>query len=677
LSASAQKLAELLAVLGRPAEGVLLDRLLPDKDSRLAAQAELIRKQVAVETHNRLWLAHDWLGDKIRASMESSKRVSYHARIAAALRTLANCDLAERAIHQAEAGEWEEALEDALAAGEQDLAEGRPTALSGMLALAEQMVEKIGIAENDPRRWPYLALREGFYSFIERGPAWIRELDAMEQVARESDRPDWLLETLIRRGRAYRDLGRPDEAEKTLRQAAELAQSISSPGEAMARGLLAAVLDDRGATAEALLEAEQANRIAKEAADDITRFRTAGNLAYMQMRSGKVEEARQLMSDLLADPAIHKHPVVAARAIRQLGIIQIAARDYESGLDNLRQSVTHARSTGDLHTSLICQTSLVYELARFGLFVEAYPLGETTLELARGLQAKTQIGTLLNSLTSISFYRGDLDQAWSQAQASVAAAERAGLPEYVASCLGMLAAVALRRQRLNLARDAIKRAEQLLARVEHPTILTISHIAAQVWLESGERQLAARAAHQAIRQVVDVGIPAIATIGVLWEAAQVTAAVEGRPAAQPVYARAYQRLLDDMHCMQSVDLRRAFLNAFPAHRALLDFPYSGPRCLVELPTRGAPTGRPLHSDELVPVVWTLHAPGDLPLETTAGRRQRLERLCVEAVDQGAKATVDELAQALSVSPRTIQRDLQSLRRYGMRVETYGERSDQS
>lgn len=674
LSTPARELADLLAVCGRPVEEGLLDQLWADKDILLSAQAELIRKQVALETQGRLLLAHGWLGERIRASLEHSRRVSFHARLAAALRAIPTSDPAERAYHQAQAGEWAAAYQDALAAGERDLLEGRSTSPTWMISLAEEAVEKMGMAVNDPRRWPFLALRESFYASVDRGPAWLREQEAMEQLARDNDRPDWLIEALIRRGRAQRELGKPGEAEMTLRRAADLAQQTASAAEVIARSLLSAVLDDRGAAKEALLEAERASQIARDGVDDLTRLRSLINLAYMQMRSGKVEEAKRLMNNLLADPAGHRQPVIVARAMRQLGIIQIAARDYESGLENLRQSVQYARKTGDLHSILICQTSLVYELTRFGLFIEGQPLAETTLELARRLQAKSQIGTLLNSMTGMAFYRGDLEQAWMLAQDSVASAEAAGLPEYVASSLSSLAAVALSCDHNYSAREAILRAERILAAVTHPTMLTINHIAARVWLSLGDRQRAGDAAYQAVNQVVDKGIPAIESIGVLWEAANVIAAVEGQAAAQPVYIRAYERLISDMGQLRSLALRRVFLNAHPAHRALLDFTCKSSQCLVLLPLRGVPTGRPLHNDELAPVVWTVHTAEDPPLYTAAGRRQRQQRMCTQAKEQGTLATVERLAKQLSVSARTVQRDLQHLRLAGSEVETYGERS---
>ena len=54
-------------------------------------------------------------------------------------------------------------------------------------------------------------------------------------------------------------------------------------------------------------------------------------------------------------------------------------------------------------------------------------------------------------------------------------------------------------------------------------------------------------------------------------------------------------------------------------------------------------------------------PADMVLRQSQGaialRRSRLSRLLREAESQGASPTVAQLAEALGISPRTIQRDL--------------------
>ena len=89
-----------------------------------------------------------------------------------------------------------------------------------------------------------------------------------------------------------------------------------------------------------------------------------------------------------------------------------------------------------------------------------------------------------------------------------------------------------------------------------------------------------------------------------------------------------------------------------------------------LPRATAPIGRPLYSHELVDVSWALSEPADWEVENAAERRKhRLGRLVAQAEEAGALARVSDLASALSVSERTIKRDLADLRAAGVPLRT--------
>jgi DNA-binding SARP family transcriptional activator len=96
---------------------------------------------------------------------------------------------------------------------------------------------------------------------------------------------------------------------------------------------------------------------------------------------------------------------------------------------------------------------------------------------------------------------------------------------------------------------------------------------------------------------------------------------------------------------------------------------------VLLARRGIPRGRPLRPDELVEVVWTVELAeqcevGQTPNKATA-RQDRLRRLCTEAAAQGAEPTVGDLASALGVTARTVDRDIAALRAAGEVLATRG------
>jgi DNA-binding SARP family transcriptional activator len=96
---------------------------------------------------------------------------------------------------------------------------------------------------------------------------------------------------------------------------------------------------------------------------------------------------------------------------------------------------------------------------------------------------------------------------------------------------------------------------------------------------------------------------------------------------------------------------------------------------VLLARRGIPRGRPLRPEELVEVVWTVEPPEQREVGQTANkaavRQERLRRLCTEAAAQGAEPTVGDLASALGVTARTVDRDIAVLRAAGETLATRG------
>jgi hypothetical protein len=98
---------------------------------------------------------------------------------------------------------------------------------------------------------------------------------------------------------------------------------------------------------------------------------------------------------------------------------------------------------------------------------------------------------------------------------------------------------------------------------------------------------------------------------------------------------------------------------------------------VTLAQRSAKHGQPLADTPMTEVIWTLDAGmEDRQVMRQHGRkalrRTRILRLLSEAVDQGAAATQEDLAQALQVSVRTIKRDCALLRSQGTYLPMRGD-----
>lgn len=136
--------------------------------------------------------------------------------------------------------------------------------------------------------------------------------------------------------------------------------------------------------------------------------------------------------------------------------------------------------------------------------------------------------------------------------------------------------------------------------------------------------------------------------------------------SQAMLTRAYEGLLAGAAEIEDEAARQAFFQRNPTTRRLMgELRARG----IVVPQGGGTITRLLaaqRGDRDVCVVWTVDAgPADAAVKRVHGaialRRSRLSRLLNEAEDQGAWPTAAQLAEALGVSERTVQRDLAAMR----------------
>jgi tetratricopeptide (TPR) repeat protein len=142
-------------------------------------------------------------------------------------------------------------------------------------------------------------------------------------------------------------------------------------------------------------------------------------------------------------------------------------------------------------------------------------------------------------------------------------------------------------------------------------------------------------------------------------------------------ALAREQMMQLCLLLEDVQLRRDYWHNLPVHKDIQRYWQAGGVCeTVWLAGTEVPLGRPLTDDDLLPVTWTLaDGVGDTAVRQQSGkaglRRHQLRRLADEAYAQGALPTDVDLAQALGVSVRTVERDRKALAEAGFVLRTRG------
>jgi len=192
-------------------------------------------------------------------------------------------------------------------------------------------------------------------------------------------------------------------------------------------------------------------------------------------------------------------------------------------------------------------------------------------------------------------------------------------------------------------------------------------------LALGHAEEAVAALQQALTIADEVGLPAVQwqTLAALGRAHRTRGDL---PAAREALKRAVCTVETLAGQIGDEGLRAGFLAAGPVRRLREDQADLGRQIHVRLARPDAPTGRPLTDDERIEVTWTVDAGApDAALLAAEGkvalRRARLRRLLGEAAAQGGRPTEEDLAGALSVTPRTVRSDLAALRQAGQPVRT--------
>ena len=384
-------------------------------------------------------------------------------------------------------------------------------------------------------------------------------------------------------------------------------------------------------------------------------------------------------------------------------------------IENLRRALAIYLELGDEYHEQHCRVSLANAYLLRGAFDEVLQSCDTVLPFFRASDARYSIAEC-QYLRGLALYAiGRLPEAL------------AALDETVDVCqgLGITAAVQVNRMYRGQVLRALGRYDEGQRDLE-AACLTDDRLVkpralsalAELWLDRGDDAQAFEAVSQALALVQDVGSQPYLGVA-LRVLGQVRAADVAQRLASPSrdLPDAEKCFLSSIALLEAAqyesDLAIAYAvygryltaqgRATEAHAALRQAQARARRCgmaallesldsalqqaipapsapdvgqvRVQLARQGTPRGRPLRPNDFVEVIWTIESAEYLMARSQGGkvaeRHSRIRRLCAEALAQGAEPTVGDLADALGVNGRTVDRDIAALRAAGELVVTRG------
>jgi tetratricopeptide (TPR) repeat protein len=174
-----------------------------------------------------------------------------------------------------------------------------------------------------------------------------------------------------------------------------------------------------------------------------------------------------LLLRLVAGARSRRDRPLEARALLSLGVARTRTRDERSGADAFRAALAVARDAHALDVAANASMNLGVSDLRRGDFVAAYDACQDALRLYTTLRSNTNRLIALYNLANLERERGDAEAALAIYQETVALAEQLGATDIAIGAYAGVGIVALRLQRIPVARAALAEAERTLgARID-------------------------------------------------------------------------------------------------------------------------------------------------------------------------------------------------------------------
>lgn len=597
----------------------------------LAALGELGRRRFVEETRAAYRFMHDKMRQVVYAEIADAARLELHRRAAETLERVRPDALAALAHHFFAMGEWARAARYSQRAGDdaarvyaqRDAVHHYTRALTALAHLSASASELFELR----------AARAAVYALLGERHAQADDLRALEVLVRDPmlDTPARRVQMALRWTGYYEAISDYPAAFASVERAAEAARAAEDrTAEYQAHLRWGRMARQRGEFVIAREHLERAHALAQTLGDLDAQATALNDLGVVFHDSKDFHTALTHFQRALEVCQTTNDQAILAGIHNSLGNFFHITADFAAALEHHQRALTLRRALGDRRNEAgsLYNLSLVYhdsgdnEAARRSL--------EQVCELTHAIGDRRIEGYGWVFLGLVLEYLHDWDAAHAAYTTGLALRREVGLLALAMDALAGLARVATARGDHS---QATAYADEVLA-----------------WFEQ--------------RGVAGVGDPLLAYLGAYRALFAAGETARGMAALRT----AYDLLMTHAATIPDEERRRAFIHDISPGKPIWDDYHTRvesarPRLArVRLPRADAPTGRALRDDEYVEIVWTIAVTEDDAIADKAERRrQRLRRLLAEAAAQGAAPTHAQLADALGVGVRTVERDVAALR----------------
>ena len=387
-------------------------------------------------------------------------------------------------------------------------------------------------------------------------------------------------------------------------------------------------------------------------------------LGRMLALEGRLQRAGEYAAEAIALAQRHGFPLHFVRAMRLSAWTQLRAGHLAAARAAYEEALTSCRNVGFPRL----EARILNELAECNDLLGQSRRSLILIKEAEALlsQCHDPVAVAINRYNQAftHLYLGDdqADEAAALARSALATFRQQRQTEWVADGLVALAYAQWvgghHQQALQSLAESYRLHEQMGEQEKFCEILAMQ---AQAHLGLGQTAQALNCSRQAVLALAQGSRATDMQVDVYFAHAMALSAAQDDVQAEAYLRRAYQVLIDIASTLEDESARQAFFQRDPITRRLMAALYA--RGIAEPLAAGRQTHW-LHSRQggyAAPVQWTVDAgPADMALKQNKGaialRRQRLTRLIREAKMQGIEPRGEDLAAALGVSLRTIQRD---------------------